>query len=644
MSPGRGGHVVQPAELVGIQLDRIGRDILFEPCDALRSRDRRDMASLREHPRERHLRRRHTDLGCNGPNLVHRAEVLLEVLALEAWVGATRVVGGEVIHRSNRSGQKPTPKRRVWNKSDPELRQYRKHFVARVACPERVLGLQRGDRVHGVGSTDVVDPRLRQADVTNLALGDELRYRTHGVFDRSPWVDPVLVIQIDVVGIETPQRSFEGGANVVRAAVDVPRSAAGVRDQPKLCGQHDLVTPSLECAADQLFVGKRAVDLGRVDERDAQVDRPVDGADGFGLVGIRRQHSHTAKANATDVEGAKRYVLHNLPSLLNEFNSIAYAATAGVPVLTGNAGTSRRERRSRTVVGMSNQQDVREFLSTRRAKITPDRAGLSAYGGNRRVPGVRREEVAVLAGMSVDYYNRVERGNLQGVSDTVLSSIARALQLDEAETAHLFDLARAANMSPTKRRRSSSQGVRPSIQRLLDAMTEAPAWIRNDRHDFLAANRLGYALYSELFTDPVRPANTARFVFLNERSKRFYQDWEKAADDIVAILRSEAGSNPYDRDLTDLIGELSTRSETFRTRWAAHNVRFHRTGIKYLHHPEVGDLELSYEALELTSEPGLTLIAYTAESGSASADGLRLLASWAATLDELDPAARDSVR
>ena len=294
---------------------------------------------------------------------------------------------------------------------------------------------------------------------------------------------------------------------------------------------------------------------------------------------------------------------------------------------------------------MTNQDDVKEFLSSRRARITPDQAGLPAYGGNRRVPGLRREEVALLAGMSVDYYNRLERGNLHGVSDAVLGSVARTLQLDEAETAHLFDLARAANASPTKRRRSSPQSVRPSIQRMLDAMTEAPAWVRNARHDFLAGNRLAFALYSDMFTDPVRPANNARFVFLNDRSRAFFPDWERAADDIVAMLRTEAGVNPYDRDLSDLIGELSTRSETFRTRWAAHNVRFHRTGMKRLHHPEVGDLELSYEAMELSSDPGLTFLAYTAEPGSPSADGLRLLATWAATLDRDDvPATSRPIR
>lgn len=290
---------------------------------------------------------------------------------------------------------------------------------------------------------------------------------------------------------------------------------------------------------------------------------------------------------------------------------------------------------------MDNRADAREFLSSRRAKITPEMAGLPTYGGRRRVAGLRREEVALLAGVSVDYYTRLERGNLSGVSESVLDSLARALQLDEAERAHLFDLARAANTSPRTRRRSAPRQVRPSLQRLLDSITTAPAWVRNGRMDFLAANRLGYALYSEVFADPVRPANNARYVFLDPRSQSFYSDWEQGANDLVAILRSEAGRDPYDRDLHDLIGELSTRSETFRTRWASHNVRFHRTGIKRLHHPVVGDLELTYEAMEFPADPGLTMFVYTAEPGSASEDALKLLASWAATQDQavqLDPA------
>ena len=222
-------------------------------------------------------------------------------------------------------------------------------------------------------------------------------------------------------------------------------------------------------------------------------------------------------------------------------------------------------------------------------------------------------------------------GNLTGVSENVLHAVARALQLDDAERQHLFDLARAANAAPRTRRRSSSVGVRPSVQRVLDAMSGAPAWVHNDRLDFLAANRLGYALYSEFFTDPVRPANSARFMFLNSRSRDFYPDWEQIADNTVAILRGAAGRDPFDEKLTKLVGELSTRSEEFRSRWAAHNVRLHRTGVKYLHHPVVGDVELTYEGMELPADPGLMLFVYTAEPGTPSEDGLKLLASWAAT-------------
>ncbi|HAM27654.1 MAG TPA: transcriptional regulator [Microbacteriaceae bacterium] len=283
---------------------------------------------------------------------------------------------------------------------------------------------------------------------------------------------------------------------------------------------------------------------------------------------------------------------------------------------------------------MDQRNDVRDFLTSRRGKISPETAGLPAYGGNRRVSGLRREEVAMLAGVSVDYYTRLERGNLRGVSESVLDSLVRALQLDEAETTYLFDLARAANASPSTTKRASAQRVRPSIQRTLDSMTGAPAWVRNGRFDFLAANRLGYALYSEMFDDPIRPANNARFVFLDPRSKEFYIDWDRATYDIVAFLRSEAGRNPYDRALSDLVGELSTRSELFRKLWAGHNVRFHRSGTKSLNHPVVGRLDLSFEAMELPVDPGLTLLTYNAEPGTASADGLTLLATWAATLDQ----------
>jgi transcriptional regulator with XRE-family HTH domain len=287
---------------------------------------------------------------------------------------------------------------------------------------------------------------------------------------------------------------------------------------------------------------------------------------------------------------------------------------------------------------MDVRSEIREFLTSRRARITPEQVGLPWYGGNRRVPGLRREEVALLAGVSVDYYIRLERGNVNGVSETVLEALARALQLDEAERAHLFDLARAQRTTPSKRRRPANQRVRPSVQRILDSMTAAPAFVRNGRLDILAANQLGYALYSELYVGPVRPANTARFVFLDpERATNFFVDWERAANDAVAILRFEAGRDPYDRGLSDLVGELSTQSETFRTRWAAHNVRLHDTGAKKLHHPVIGDLSLTYERMELIADPGLTLFAYTAEPGSRSEEALNLLASWTATPDRDEP-------
>ncbi|MEX0153767.1 helix-turn-helix transcriptional regulator [Microbacterium sp. LMI1-1-1.1] len=286
---------------------------------------------------------------------------------------------------------------------------------------------------------------------------------------------------------------------------------------------------------------------------------------------------------------------------------------------------------------MDHRSEVREFLSTRRDRITPDRAGLPAFGGNRRVPGLRREEVALLAGVSVDYYTRLERGDLSGTSESVLDALARALRLDDAETAHLFDLARTANTSPgTRKPRKRAESVRPSILRLLDAITDAPAMIRNNYFDYVAANPLGRALYSPVFAEPC--PNNARFTFLNPAAPDFYVDWEKNTQELVATMRGEAGRNPYDKRLTDLVGELSTRSERFRTLWAAHNVRYHRTGIKRLRHPVVGDLELTYEAFELPADPGLSLATYTAEPGSPSADGLRMLASWAASSPENGPA------
>jgi transcriptional regulator with XRE-family HTH domain len=281
---------------------------------------------------------------------------------------------------------------------------------------------------------------------------------------------------------------------------------------------------------------------------------------------------------------------------------------------------------------VDSRTEIRDFLTTRRAKITPERAGLPAYGGHRRVAGLRREEVALLAGVSVDYYTRLERGNLSGVSDSVLEALTRALQLDEAERVHLFDLARAANTSAAtaRGRRRPAPQLRPGVQRLLDAMTMAPAYVRNGRLDVLGANQLGRAVFAPLFDTAARTPNIARFIFLDPAAQGFYIEWDGLAGDTVALLRAEAGRDPNDRALTDLIGELSTRSEVFRTWWAAHNVRLHRSGVKHLHHPVVGDLTLAYESMDLTTDPGLRLNAYTAEPGSPSQDALNLLASWTA--------------
>ena len=236
----------------------------------------------------------------------------------------------------------------------------------------------------------------------------------------------------------------------------------------------------------------------------------------------------------------------------------------------------------------------------------------------------------MLAGISVEYYTRLERGNANGVSEDVLEGITRALQLDEAERAHLFDLVRAAGTTRTTRRQPAQERVRPVVQRILDSMSGVPAFVRNDRLDVLAANQLGEAFYAPLFDDPARPVNAARFVFLNPRATTFFLDWDTIANDTVGILRAEAGRDPYDKRLSDLIGELSTRSDEFRVRWAAHNVKLHRTGVKRFHHPVVGDLTLDFEALDLPGDAGQTLLVYSAEPGSPSAQALDLLASWAA--------------
>lgn len=280
---------------------------------------------------------------------------------------------------------------------------------------------------------------------------------------------------------------------------------------------------------------------------------------------------------------------------------------------------------------MDNRREINEFLTSRRARVRPQNSGLPAMDDRRRVPGLKREEVALLAGVSVDYYARLERGQLGGVSPSVLDAIADALKLDEAERQHLRDLARAA-AAPERTLRSRAPKplpLRPSIRALVDGMTGVPAYVRNGRADILHANNLCLALYDGILERDV-PFNLARFVFLDGRAHGFFLDWDEVADGTVGALRAEAGRNPIDKPLTDLIGELTTRSHPFATRWARHDVRLHRTATKHLHNSVVGDLELTGDALELPGD-GLTIIAYTAERGSSAADKLALLASWQLT-------------
>lgn len=299
-------------------------------------------------------------------------------------------------------------------------------------------------------------------------------------------------------------------------------------------------------------------------------------------------------------------------------------------VLTGHP-TARWP--ARNVDRMENRAEVREFLTSRRAKLTPDDVGIPG-GSNRRVPGLRRNEVATLAGVSIEYYAKIERGQIAGASDSVLQAIAHALQLDDAEREHLFDLARAAGQTPTKprRKRGTPASIHSGMQLMLDAITGGAAMVRNGRMDILAVNALGRALQTEVFESPGE-GNLARYAFLDPRARDFHPNWEKAADITVGILRTEAGRDPYDRDLQDLVGELSTRSDEFRVRWGAHNVRQHGAGVKRFTHPVVGALELSYEDMQFVQQPGLTFLIYVPRAGSESEERFRLLASWQATYE-----------
>lgn len=286
---------------------------------------------------------------------------------------------------------------------------------------------------------------------------------------------------------------------------------------------------------------------------------------------------------------------------------------------------------------MDTPDAIGDFLTTRRARLTPEEVCLPDFGGRRRVPGLRREEVALVAGMSPEYYKRLERGQAKGVSDAVIDGVSRALRLDEAEHAHLHDLIRAANGGARPRqseRPARAVQVSAATRQTIDAMSTVPVYVQNGRLDAVATNALGRALFSEMLDDAPAPANAARFIFLESRAQTFYRDWDAQTRQIVAVLRTEAGRSPYDRRLSDLVGELSTRSDLFRRLWGTHDVREHRAGLKTIHHPVVGDLDLTYQAMDLASDRGLQMIVFSAEPGSASRERLQLLANLAETAAE----------
>ncbi len=278
---------------------------------------------------------------------------------------------------------------------------------------------------------------------------------------------------------------------------------------------------------------------------------------------------------------------------------------------------------------VTSKDDIREFLVSRRANVTPAQAGLRDLG-ERRVPGLRREEVAELAGVSPDYYTRLERGNIRGASESVLNAIARALQLNDVERAHLFDLARATTPAALHRdaSRQGNPAVSTSVQRALDNLT-TPAVVVNAQQDLVAANLMGRALLWPHFE--ADEPNLARFIFLDSRAHDFYVDWPLACSLTAAMLRYQAGRDPLNSDLTALIGELSMRSPQFRKDWADQDVHEHRTGTKVYRHPAVGEVEVTYDVFAVPGEPSVSITTYTAEEGSETADKFALLSTWAAT-------------
>jgi len=284
---------------------------------------------------------------------------------------------------------------------------------------------------------------------------------------------------------------------------------------------------------------------------------------------------------------------------------------------------------------MDLRRDVQQFLTGMRARLTPEEAGVPMFGGERRVPGLRREEVAQLAGVSTAYYTRLERGNLRGVSESVLHSLARILRMTDAETEHLFDLARAASNGTRTRQNKPQSRLPHRAAQLIDAMPDVPAVALGRLGDVIGANALGRALFPHLFSDGAEPLNHTRYLFLDDRSREFYVHWERDARGVVSALRLVAGHDPADRALMALVGELATHSPEFRTWWAGHTVKTHTAGTKAIRHPVVGELTVAFETLTLASAPDVRIITYLTNAGSPSADALDLLRSWVATTSKV---------
>ena len=269
--------------------------------------------------------------------------------------------------------------------------------------------------------------------------------------------------------------------------------------------------------------------------------------------------------------------------------------------------------------------ELRDFLRSRRARLTPEAAGLAPHPGSRRVPGLRREEVAQLAGVSVDYYVRLERGRNPHVSDAVLDAVARALRLDDAERGHLFTLARP---SRTQHQAAQPQRVRPGLYQVLDSLRDIPALITGRRLDILAGNRMARALHTDFDARPHRDRNMARYIFLDPAARKLYDNWPAAARSLVAILHVDAGRHPDDPQLAALIADLSQRDDDFRRWWTSHDVLNNTHGTRLYHHPVVGSLTLDYEVFSPAGDEDQRLVLHTAEPGSPSERGLHQLARW----------------